>query len=70
VLQVTPDAQLGTGLQPTQLSGGPATLYRPTAQPLHCEVPALVQTRLEEQPATDVHVVQVRFVALVHAVAS
>jgi hypothetical protein len=45
-------------------------LYRPAAQPLHCESPALVQVRLEEHPAMELHVAQIRSVALLQAVAS
>jgi hypothetical protein len=70
VVQVTPEAQLGAGSQAGQASGGPETLYRPAAQPAHCELPAPLQVSPEEQPVMGGHTVQTRSLLLVHAVAS
>jgi hypothetical protein len=69
VVQVTPEAQLGTGLQIGQLSGGPAILYRPPVQLAHCESPAPEQATSDEQPGIAVHATQTRLLLLVQAVA-
>jgi hypothetical protein len=70
LVQVTPDAQLGAGLQLWQVSGGPDTLYLPATQPSHCELPAPEQVRPDEQPVIVVHAVHTRLVVTLQAVLS
>ena len=67
---MTPEAQLGTGLQARQVSGGPATLYRPAAQLVHCELPGPAQVKPEAQPAMGEQALHTRSVVVVQAVTS
>jgi hypothetical protein len=62
--------QLGTELQVGQLSGVPATLYRPAAQMVHWPLPAPVQVGAAAHPVMGAHAEQPRSLPLVQAVVS